>query len=186
MYKDLEDPSEFMQKVPLEMRIELYSKLFVGLEFMKSRKLVHMDIKPANLMLNLAPVKKNLAKLLIKFIDFGLTSKRGQNNNQGSPAYMHPDLLNQGDKRIYNQQKFDIWSLLLSIIEIETGEKPVVINEEAGETQSMIDPSSECLKNYTATCFAELLDKVFHHFKIQGKCQRKNYNEQQKLICVCL
>lgn len=68
--------SEFLNIVFFNIRVKLYSRLIAALEYLMKMKLVHMDIKPANMMLNKKPTKTNQPNLIIKLIDFGLATKR--------------------------------------------------------------------------------------------------------------
>lgn len=79
---------------------------------------------------------------------------------------MHPDLVNQRDGRIYNQSKHDVWSLLLSLIEIESG-----------EIGTAIERSQKCLKKFDQNCFETLFRKILRFFKIEDEC----YNLQNTL-----
>lgn len=65
LYHDFEKPdsatkkdyvSEFLDAIEPNYRIGyLYTKLFATLDYLMRLKIVHMDIKPANLMLNMKP-----------------------------------------------------------------------------------------------------------------------------------
>lgn len=70
--QDLEDSSKFVGNVDIFHRIRIYKEFLELLWFLRKLKLVHMDIKPQNMMLNKDPKTTPDDELLIKLIDFGL------------------------------------------------------------------------------------------------------------------
>ncbi|ETV72110.1 WEE protein kinase, variant [Aphanomyces astaci] len=85
-----------------------------GLSYLHSRGIVHLDIKPANLL---------VTATMVKIGDLGLAqcdSHQGENGlttNEGDSAYMAPELL-QSTAR---QPSADIFSLGLTLVELATG-----------------------------------------------------------------
>lgn len=72
-------------------------QLVQGLEVLHSEKIVHSDLKPANILLSIPPVG-SCRNVKLKIADFGF-SQRLQNNEEytmgikGSPLYMAPEVL---------------------------------------------------------------------------------------------
>lgn len=77
-----------------------------------------MDIKSSNLMMNVDPSDVSKEPLIVKFIDFGLMTTNEEKTFKGTDQYMHPKVLNA--THAANSFEHDIWSLILTIIEIET------------------------------------------------------------------
>ena len=132
---DSDDEEEKEQKPPKKTKnlkdelgddvFHLYKKLIEGLTFIQKQGIAHLDIKPANIMVN-------IETLSIKYIDFGSAcdyvppppdkideaTKYDQCVRTGfSPFAAAPELLNTEKWFITLQeaQKADIWSLGVSI-----------------------------------------------------------------------
>eukprot|EP00667_Euglena_gracilis_P000450 EG_transcript_450 len=85
-----------------------------GLDFLHSNGVVHLDVKPANVLLD----QQGTCKLA----DFGTASALGnlmESEVTGTPAYMAPE-------RVMNTTSTlsDIWSLGITLAEVLTGKKP--------------------------------------------------------------
>ena len=91
--------------------------IFFAVRFLHSINCVHLDIKPANIMLHCS--SQNEYKAVI--IDYGLSQSIEKNINfgNGSKPYMSPELLSShyGLPVLYNKGP-DIWALGLVILEI--------------------------------------------------------------------
>jgi len=74
---------------------------------------------------------------------------------------MHPDLVN--NPAAHNQFKYDLWSMILSIIEIEGN-----IGFEAIKTTKKCET-----KKYDEECFLILQANIFKTFGIEDACETR-------------
>jgi serine/threonine protein kinase len=89
-----------------------------ALDYVHFEKLLHRDVKPANVMVSrLGEVKLMDFGIAKAETDHGLTS---DGMLVGSPSYMAPEVL-EGDS---GSPAADVWSLGVSLFELLTGEKP--------------------------------------------------------------
>jgi len=106
------------------------SDILTALKFIHEMNLVHLDIKPANILLNI----HGKAKLA----DFGL-AKRLESDKQyhantfiGTMKYMSPERL-KGEKYSYAS---DIWSLVLTLMTCTLGKYPFLVTSKDEVTKS--------------------------------------------------
>ena len=126
-------------------RYNYYKKLFFYLKNLHSKNMVHLDIKPANIMSDKDLSSQNFN---LKFIDFGLMRKIGITAKQGTLRYLIPSYF---DGNYLSSFQRDIFALLITILFLEYGEN------------QYITTSNGCYKilNYTSSCFLGLLDSIF-------------------------
>ena len=119
--------------------IQYYMRQIVrGLKYIHSKKIIHRDMKLANILVNFDNDEdKNNLNLLnskIKIIDFGLATKNKGKTLVGSPLYMDPIILKKYDKAggyeklVTYDEKADIWSLGAICYEMLTGETLFNVN----------------------------------------------------------
>ncbi|XP_013639787.1 PREDICTED: mitogen-activated protein kinase kinase kinase NPK1-like [Brassica oleracea var. oleracea] len=117
----------------VESDVQLFAlHILKGINYVHSKKIVHCDIKPANILLK--PVKSSsiLGCLMPngfepKLADFGLALRKtsdeygdGCGFARGTLLYMAPELLCSGNL----DYCADIWSYGCTILEMFTGKKP--------------------------------------------------------------
>ncbi|KAL8490760.1 hypothetical protein ACS0TY_022668 [Phlomoides rotata] len=103
-----------------ESVIRMYTKqLLIGLEYLHENKIMHRDIKGANILVD--------NKACIKLADFGASKKvealvtvTGAKSMKGTPYWMAPEVIVQSGHSF----SADIWSVGCTIIEMATGKAP--------------------------------------------------------------
>ncbi|KAL3634586.1 hypothetical protein CASFOL_021640 [Castilleja foliolosa] len=103
-----------------ESVIRMYTKqLLIGLEYLHENKIMHRDIKGANILVD--------NKACIKLADFGASKKvealatvTGAKSMKGTPYWMAPEVIVQTG----HSYSADIWSVGCTIIEMATGKAP--------------------------------------------------------------
>lgn len=103
-----------------ESVIRMYTKqLMFGLEYLHQNKIMHRDIKGANILVD--------NKGCIKLADFGASKKvvalatmTGAKSMKGTPYWMAPEVIRQTG----HSYSADIWSVGCTLIEMATGKPP--------------------------------------------------------------
>ena len=113
---------QYFQSNPQDLWLLLY-ELCEVLSFIHDRDLLHLDLKPANIL-----VKRTSAygdeKPMVVLMDFGLSYRRnvgGERSLVGTPEYMAPEII-KGDGRL--TRAADYYSLGISLYQLLTGETP--------------------------------------------------------------
>eukprot|EP00930_Biecheleria_cincta_P045602 TRINITY_DN31431_c0_g1_i1.p1 TRINITY_DN31431_c0_g1~~TRINITY_DN31431_c0_g1_i1.p1 ORF type:complete len:593 (+),score=118.15 TRINITY_DN31431_c0_g1_i1:264-1781(+) len=96
-------------------------QLYAALHYCHIRKVIHRDVKPANIML-VKPHGAEEQEPDIKLIDFGLAEggKASMQDYVGSPLYMPPEL----HRREQYTASADIWSAGMTTLELLVGHVP--------------------------------------------------------------
>ena len=91
-----------------------------ALNYLKSRKIIHRDIKLANILLT----SRNIENSQVKICDFGFSKNLGKfsltSTKLGTPLYMAPEMF-EGKNYTY---KVDVWSLGIMLYEMLFGKSP--------------------------------------------------------------
>lgn len=117
-----------------EHTIRKYTKdILQGLSFLHSRRFVHRDIKPTNLLIHKGTVKLADFGCAVSSLADSSGKSAGLEGAVGTTIYMAPEVMGgteasgSGDKQSTSRgygRKADIWSLALSIIEMANAEPP--------------------------------------------------------------
>lgn len=125
--------------LPFQNAALLISETLNALEYAHYNEVIHMDIKPSNIMLS----NSNQ----IKLIDFGISYSRDKVNDgsrMGTPYYMSPEQIDW--KNI--DERTDIYSLGITLYELISGRLPFKSNGTTEELLSII--KKEPIKPVTA------------------------------------
>ena len=122
---------ERMSKISISDSILLIKNVLKSLECMHIKNIVHLDLKPENIMMMYDEKSDNKNKNTdIRLIDFGLASKVDSYiSYRGSPPYVSPNIIkiiNFNDDEIGDIKANyydDIWSLGIIFIELLTSER---------------------------------------------------------------
>lgn len=108
-------------RLSLPQCIKLTMDILAGLEQAHSRGIVHCDIKPENILLNLEPHgwKARVSDFGIARVNQELAEPQSGSGNTGSPAYMAPE-------RFYGQysKSSDLYSVGILLYELMAGDRP--------------------------------------------------------------
>lgn len=98
-----------------EIRTKLLIDAAMGIKYLHSKKLIHRDIKPQNLLVN--------SKWVCKVADFGVSTIKTTTRTMtaiGTPVYMAPEVLNN---ERYSETA-DVYSFGIVVAEVYTGRQP--------------------------------------------------------------
>jgi serine/threonine protein kinase len=115
--KSLEKIAQEKTILPIETILPIYDQVCSALDHAHRNKVVHRDVKPANIMI--------LQNGLVKVTDFGIAKMMAMGMTQagqilGTPNYMSPEQV----KGRQIDGRSDIFSLGVILYELVTGEKP--------------------------------------------------------------
>lgn len=135
----------------------VFQELAQALHHAHSRRIIHRDVKPANILLS--------ARGVPKLVDFGLARRMDQPSStllgqfRGTPAYMSPEQANLNNAEV--RAVSDVYSLGVTLYEVLTGEQPFLkenLQETLKRVQSFDPPTARALnprvpKPLEAICF---------------------------------
>tara|TARA_B110001452_G_scaffold196209_1_gene166197 strand:+ start:157 stop:978 length:822 start_codon:yes stop_codon:yes gene_type:complete len=122
-YVDGDTLEDYINKIsgpiPEEIAIPILKEILLAIEYAHNKKVIHLDIKPSNIMIT----KDGDLKVL----DFGISADLNLDNNDptmGSPMYMSPEQVS-GEKL---DLKSDIYSLGITFFQMLTAKFPYKLN----------------------------------------------------------
>ncbi|KAL1519930.1 hypothetical protein AB1Y20_023418 [Prymnesium parvum] len=146
----LADAMQTAGRMPVECVGSICHQMLLGLVELRQLNLVHRDLKPQNVLLNL--------RGQCKLADFGCAHQLQQtedmcNSFVGTMAYMSPERLN-GDEYSYSS---DIWSLSVILAECLTGKD---VTKQAGYWDVVASEASHSVEAHVKDCQSEARDFV--------------------------
>uniref|UniRef100_A0A8R7NV30 Protein kinase domain-containing protein n=1 Tax=Triticum urartu TaxID=4572 RepID=A0A8R7NV30_TRIUA len=139
LYEYITDTSH---KLQWRDRFQIITGMCQGLHHLHQNNIVHLDLKPANILLD--------ANLVPKIADFGLSRcfKEMQSKvltmKGGTIGYMAPEFFDHTEIRYRHSYRLDIYSLGVIIIEILTGKKGYHDVDKVVESWSNMLDKSQC------------------------------------------
>lgn len=140
---------EKMPKLPLPRVVDILSQVCAGLAYAHKQRIVHQDIKPANIF-----VQQNDR---VKILDFGLACfpESSDNGLRGTIFYSSPEAI-QGD---FVDERTDVYSLGIMAFEMITGQKPfpeddinklidLQLQEDAADPATLVPDLPDELRNF--------------------------------------
>ena len=107
---DLVDKIKDENNIPPTTILKYFQQILLGLKCMHDNKLFHLDIKPANIMVD---NEDN-----IKLVDFGMTVPITQDFPGGTPKYWSFTYMNRKYREQNRMPIDDLWSVGLTILEL--------------------------------------------------------------------
>ena len=95
-------------------------EVLVALAFLHKNGVIHRDIKAANILLTVSPIRVLLCDFGVAALLASQTSKRS--TFVGTPYWMAPEVVTEG--KSYDA-KADVWSLGITLLEMAYGEPPM-------------------------------------------------------------
>ena len=153
---------------------EILIQLNNTFKIMKENKIVHRDLKQANILINFE--KNDNQKFLVKLCDYGI-SKMGNfsqlTSNSGTMKYKAPEIMELGDNNNKYSYKCDLWSLGIIIYELLFKEKPY-----KGETEcAIIDNIKKNGNNLLKKANNENLDNLIRKLLEYNPDKRLSWDE---------
>jgi serine/threonine-protein kinase len=152
--------------LPLQNVALLLNEVLSALSYVHDRKLIHLDIKPSNIMLS------NSSS--IKLVDFGISQDKKSTVSDkpiGSPAYMSPEQVEGEDVDFQS----DIYSTGIAMFELLTGSLPFQSSETREELfQAIKTNKMPRLKanNSLDLAHEEEMNRIFRKATIKDKKER--------------
>jgi serine/threonine protein kinase len=141
--KDLGDRL-FLRELSLEQKIDIFYQTTKALQFVHSRRYIHLDLKPSNIMVSDGRVK---------LIDFGVTVSQGTKPRSvtGTAGYLSPEQI----VREYLDEATDIFSLGVTFASVFGG-KPLRQNAADLKNKSMRMEAQYHLENLAAPMVTDM------------------------------
>ena len=135
--------------LPVNEAIDIARQIARGLGAAHARKIVHRDVKPANVMIGTDGIVRLLDFGLAKFMDAATTAPHGI---RGTIAYMSPEQL-RGDE---TDERADLWALGVMLHEMLAGARPFDSDRGQAVIESILRDQPEPLTNRNPDVPADL------------------------------
>ncbi|CAJ1419118.1 unnamed protein product [Effrenium voratum] len=118
--------------------LALFYEIVEGVQAMHSKQLVHMDLKPDNIMLN---YDSSGTKMHAVVIDLGLACHFGECEQCGSPGYIAPEVVL--DNAHVGKAANDVWSLGAILYDLTYSARPPFSNDVLGSETVRYSPQND-------------------------------------------
>lgn len=142
-YYDGENLADKIKKgsIQFEEALDIFCQIAQGLERAHQEKIVHMDVKPSNIIIS--------KEWNVKILDFGLAKLIGNDLTQtistkGTVAYMAPEVI----RGMPVDHRADMWSLGIIFFEMLTGHLPFEGNYSEPLMYSIVNTEPKSLSKY--------------------------------------
>eukprot|EP01016_Furgasonia_blochmanni_P046589 TRINITY_DN673_c0_g1_i1.p1 TRINITY_DN673_c0_g1~~TRINITY_DN673_c0_g1_i1.p1 ORF type:complete len:547 (+),score=18.87 TRINITY_DN673_c0_g1_i1:90-1730(+) len=135
------NPNDVRKTLDLRRMLRNFLKV---MEFLDSKKIMHRDIKPDNILFK----TEDLSRSDIVLIDFGLAAKEKQGDNVvkicGTPGYVAPELF---ERRDFSEQttKCDIFSTGCMLFRLISGKKLF----KGADANAIVEANKKCLIDFS-------------------------------------
>jgi len=146
-------------------------ELLSGLKFLHDLNIVHMDIKPKNILIyeTFSENPDKYKKYKIKYIDFGFacenTNDEYINKYRGTAQYMDPYMIEKKINTFAKSKKADIWSLGITIYKLTHQELPWKNRNKELVKKEILQTENICSKIFL---FSDIINNM-----IQKKTRRR-------------
>lgn len=171
------DMSKYLQaNGPLseDMTINFFSLILEAVGFLHSKGILHLDIKPSNIM-----VMENLD---IKILDLGISSKMSEGEpikkKCGSPAFMAPEQINGGKLDVYT----DIYQIGVTLFNMVTGKLPYNGKTQKEIFDNICNQSVPQLKDFSESVHGDLQPVIDKAMQKEGKDRYTSCEEFKKAL----
>lgn len=135
--------------------LQFITQISAGLDFAHSKGILHLDMKPANIMI--------LPCGDVKIMDFGLAQQLHTGKSYlslpktfGTPMYVAPEQIQAGKENIVRAST-DIWALGVIVYEMLKGEPPFKGNTILQVSNSIVTTEPEIIKGISEKAWAAIL-----------------------------
>lgn len=179
------DMNDFIHQKSLRdsQYLQIIQELLLGLKVLHELDIVHMDIKPKNIL-----IYKSKNNYKIKYIDFGFACHKDDKNNlsryRGTAQYMDPYMIERKIDNFHQSKKADIWSLGVTIYKLVHRELPWISVEKDDIKNEIKNTEFVLSKNKTFSLIIDnmiqksirkrhSLDKLLSYLpQLQESCQK--------------
>lgn len=161
--------------IDVESAVRIAADLAEGLASAHRRRIVHGDLKPANVGFTHDGVTKILDfGLAVRLGDDGLASRDSQLGFAGTLPYAAPELLRGGSPDV----RTDLWALGVVVHELLAGRRPFVADTEAGVLMAILDQTPRPIERHDGEPVAGALQSLVLALLAKDPAERPSSAEE--------